>query len=724
MFEPNKNNKSITNGFSVTGVMFVLCLFCVQNLFSQAVISVQDFEVAPAAPTMTYTNVNGAIVSGSSGASDGPASSPLHVASARAWGCINTTSTLTFSNNTGLGGCNTKYFTFKLASWSIGSAANGADAGDIVTVEISLDGGTTWSSELRVLGNSNAYWPYTATGAATVAYDGNNAPTNFQPAGGGSRGADGYSSIRINLPDACTQARIRITMLNNSANERWTIDNVTLTGTCPVACTPAAEPTINASAITVSEGCTSAQINFTGGNGANAIIVMSTTCPIATNPADQTNYSSNSTFGAGSVIGAGNYVVYNGAAGTTIVNGLSSNTTYCFKIYEYNGATGNCDENYLTTGVASTTFTTAATCTTPQIRSILVNACTTDEGFDEIVIMTNGNSALSVSDIEITYPSGGTFCNSGCGALTLTNNAGYINSLNTLAGCTLFYYADPIPAGAIIFVFTGLNPTMTFDYSAECPGGGPYYVIFSNNTTDNSGRFANSAGANRTLSIDFNGSTDAVTYLSNNANTGDDGDYVSFDNAGSASYGNFANCAVTLPVDWGYFNVATSDQSAWINWSTHSEINNDYFVVEYANKQGEQYTELGRIKSKGIASKQQHYSLNTSNLKEDFYYFRIRQVDLNGEYSYSGIATANIFSDDLNVTQVIENANSTTLKFNQILQKNAVVTITDITGKNLGETIINQTTDFIEFEGNPNGIILVSISHPNRNPKVFKIHLK
>lgn len=724
MFDLKNSKKAITHRFSLTGLVSLLFIFSSSCLFSQAVISTQDFEVAPATPTMTFTNAGGAIVTGSTAVGDGPSSSPLFAGGSRGWGAVNTTSTLTFSNNTGLGSCNTKYFSFKLASFSVGSAANGADAADIVTVEISLDGGTTWSSELRVLGNSNAYWPYTAAGAATVTYDGNNTPTNFQPAGGGARGADGYSNIRVNLPDACTQARIRITLLNNATGERWAIDNVTLTGTCPVSCTPAAEPTTNASAITVSEGCTSAQINFTGGNGSNAIIVMSTTCPITSNPTDQINYSSNSTFGSGATIGAGNYVVYNGAAGTTIVDGLTSGTTYCFKIYEYNGASANCDENYLTTGVSSTTFTTATTCTTPQIRSILVNACTVDEGFDEIVIMTNGNNALNISDLEIAYPSGGTFCNSGCGALTLLNNATYINSLNTLAGCTLFYYADPIPAGATIFVFTGLNPTMTFNYSAECPGGGPYYVIFSNNTTDNSGRFANNAGASRTLSIDFNGSTDAVTYVSNNANTGDDGDFVSFDNAGNPSYGNFANCAVTLPVEWGYFNVHTEDQQAWIKWSTASEINNDYFVVEYANKQGEEYTELGRVKSKGHSSKEQHYGLQVNNLEEDFYYFRIRQVDLNGEYSYSTIAAADVYANKLNITQVVKTGTSTAIKFNQMIPRHTELSITDLLGKNLGHISVQQTTDTIQFEGNPEGIILITMKHPNRNPEVYKLHLK
>ena len=195
-------------------------------------IAIQDFETVPATPTLGYqSNAAGSLISGASGTGDRPASSNYFISSNTAWNANNTSSILTFSNVTGLGSYISKYYEFRLASYSNASTGNGADATDIATVEVSLDGGTNWSSELRVLGNSNAYWSYSATGLASITYDGNNTPTDFQPAGGGSRTTDGYSTIKINLSDLSVQARLRITLLNNATGERWVIDDVKLIGT-------------------------------------------------------------------------------------------------------------------------------------------------------------------------------------------------------------------------------------------------------------------------------------------------------------------------------------------------------------------------------------------------------------------------------------------------------------------------------------------------------------
>lgn len=228
--------------------------------WGQVTIASQDFETTPATPTITFTNTNGAFYTGSSVSGDRPASSPFYSEGARAFGC-NATSTATytailnFANQTGLSSYISKYFEFRLAAWSIGSTTNGVDGTDIVTVEVSIDGGTNWSSELRVLGNSNAFWHYsTGTGIAAVTFDGNNIPTDFTPASGGNRTTDGYSTVRVNLPDAGTQARLRITMVNNAASERWTIDALKLIGVVATSPTKLAITSITPTSPTAGSG--------------------------------------------------------------------------------------------------------------------------------------------------------------------------------------------------------------------------------------------------------------------------------------------------------------------------------------------------------------------------------------------------------------------------------------------------------------------------------------
>ena len=166
---------------------------------------------------------------GNSAAGDRPATVAFAIDGTHGRGVSNGTAVLTTSNinTTSLA---SPQLSFRLASFSITSTGNGADAGDIVTVEVSADGGNTFSSTARVLGSSNAYWGYTTgTGVASTAYDGDASPVDFQPAGGGARTTDGYSTVTVTGLPSTTNLRVRITLLNNTANERWIIDNFAIT---------------------------------------------------------------------------------------------------------------------------------------------------------------------------------------------------------------------------------------------------------------------------------------------------------------------------------------------------------------------------------------------------------------------------------------------------------------------------------------------------------------
>ncbi|MFY8019855.1 MAG: beta strand repeat-containing protein, partial [Bacteroidia bacterium] len=99
-------------------------------------------------------------------------------------------------------------------------------------------------------------------------------------------------------------------------------------------------------------------INFSGGNGSQCLIVMSSNSTITGLPADGTAYTANSIFGNGSQLNTGEYVIYAGPVltGSVLVSNLFSGTTYSFKIFSFNGS-GN-EINYLTSVSSTTTETT------------------------------------------------------------------------------------------------------------------------------------------------------------------------------------------------------------------------------------------------------------------------------------------------------------------------------------------------------------------------------
>ena len=100
-----------------------------------------------------------------------------------------------------------------------------------VLVEISLDGGSTFSREIEIKGNANTKWSFsTGTGTGLSTFDNDNNQIIFTPAGGGYRTSDGYSDITIEDITPTSQLVVKIIMNNNSSNEYWIIDDLLLTG--------------------------------------------------------------------------------------------------------------------------------------------------------------------------------------------------------------------------------------------------------------------------------------------------------------------------------------------------------------------------------------------------------------------------------------------------------------------------------------------------------------
>lgn len=211
-------------------LLFLLMITSI-NVWGQTTIASEGLNNA----STLLTVAGGAYYTGNSATGDRPATSPFAIEGTHGYGVTNGTATLTSSN------INTSSYsavsaTFRLASFSIGSTGNGADATDIVTVEVSPNGGTNWYSTARVLGNNNAYWAYSTGGVASTAYDGDSTPVDFTSAAGNAL-SGGYSTVTVTGLPSATTLRVRITLLNNATAERWIVDDFKVTGT-PVATNP------------------------------------------------------------------------------------------------------------------------------------------------------------------------------------------------------------------------------------------------------------------------------------------------------------------------------------------------------------------------------------------------------------------------------------------------------------------------------------------------------
>ncbi|MFY7878950.1 MAG: T9SS type A sorting domain-containing protein [Lacibacter sp.] len=91
----------------------------------------------------------------------------------------------------------------------------------------------------------------------------------------------------------------------------------------------------------------------------------------------------------------------------------------------------------------------------------------------------------------------------------------------------------------------------------------------------------------------------------------------------------------TLPISFGELSVKKATNGATVTWTTLSESNNDYFVVERSTD-GINYVVAGTVKGAGNSSVKQTYNFNDAMLSAtQVVYYRIRQVDLDRKQNLS-----------------------------------------------------------------------------------------
>jgi len=203
--------------------------YCLGTAPPSSLLGSQDFEISPATPTLNYTVTgSGAVITESAVGGFTP-SGTLFPSGTQAFATNDGTDVLLF-DTVDASSFTSVTLSFKLASLST-TGGNGSDAVDEVLIEISTDGGTTWSRELEIEGFNNARWNFAGTGSRTTVYDGDNTQTIFNASPGANlTGTDTLTNISISGIPNSPFITVRITLNNNSANEYWLIDDVVLTG--------------------------------------------------------------------------------------------------------------------------------------------------------------------------------------------------------------------------------------------------------------------------------------------------------------------------------------------------------------------------------------------------------------------------------------------------------------------------------------------------------------
>lgn len=293
------------------------------------------------------------------------------------------------------------------------------------------------------------------------------------------------------------------------------------------------------------------------------------------------------------------------------------------------------------------TLGTLRVCGTLNITSLSVGFPGGGSNFARIIVERTGtlNIANAFSLQQYTgITNYGTLNFDNTGSPIVLNNDAYVYTAHKWAktyfdgGITTNATANLINMGKMYISGTA---TINSGAGSWCLERSYTEVVNLINSATNGISFSSASDAASTAVINFTGtqtlnnnlSGSAIKYCRNGAGSNP----PSPANYGSGVYSSTA-CASVVPVVWGALTATKKQSSNNIKWTTLQEFNNDYFILEKSSD-GVIFESISKIKGVGNSNIPLSYNVEDYGLNEGVTYYRIKQIDKNGDFEYSEIFT-------------------------------------------------------------------------------------
>ena len=144
--------------------------------------------------------------------------------------------------------------------------------------------------------------------------------------------------------------------------------------------------------------------------------------------------------------------------------------------------------------------------------------------------------------------------------------------------------------------------------------------------------------------------------------------------------------AASLPVELIYFEGKVADVGVQCHWATAWEQNHDYFQLE-RSPDGKDFSSIARIEIAHRTANENVYSFLDVHPYHGVNYYRLKQMDVDGGFQYSGMIQVSFYSDKIYESQLRtyagENRRELWIRMNEAAHMS--VRLSDINGRVLFE---------------------------------------
>ncbi len=181
-------------------------------------------------------------------------------------------------------------------------------------------------------------------------------------------------------------------------------------------------------------------------------------------------------------------------------------------------------------------------------------------------------------------------------------------------------------------------------------------------------------------------------------------------------------CTQVLPVALVSFTGKNSGETNVMEWLTVSETRSDYFVVE-RSRDGKTFEPVGKVKGAGNSTVEKTYSFTDEHPFSGINYYRLKQVDYDGNFSYSQTVSVTTMHESAIIKiYPVPSGKELSCEFYSDENSEIKIYVTDV----LGNTMLRKdlkakqglNKDKIDIEKLPHGIYYLEMNDRTRQSQL------
>lgn len=162
------------------------------------------------------------------------------------------------------------------------------------------------------------------------------------------------------------------------------------------------------------------------------------------------------------------------------------------------------------------------------------------------------------------------------------------------------------------------------------------------------------------------------------------------------------NAPQLLPVGLVNFDVQALNATVELSWQTQTELNNNYFSIERSSTDNPVFKELGTIDAAGNSAQLLSYLFIDNNPEAGINYYRLKQIDFDGNYSYSDVKAVQFGANENSISDFLiypNPATSTILlsNFKNSITDGAIFYLSSVDGRNVPFKLNANHFDFYPY---------------------------